>query len=57
MRNKEFVIVFMLSAAIVMAGCAQTVYERKQDKENPADVGMETKVKLEGPRAVMETKF
>lgn len=57
MKNKELIMIIMLGAAIVLTGCAQTVYERKQDKENPTDLGMETKMKLEGPRAVMETRF
>jgi len=41
----------------ILAGCAQTIYERKKDEANPLDQGVETKFKLEGPSAVMETKF
>lgn len=44
-------------ACLILSGCSQTIYERKKDENNQLDQGIETKVKLEGPRAVMETKF
>ena len=42
---------------LILEGCSQTIYERKKDETNPLDQGVETKVKLEGPRAVMVTEF
>lgn len=47
----------VLITCLMLAGCSHTIYERQKDADNPLDQGVETKVKLEGPRAVMETKF
>ena len=41
----------------ILAGCSSVIYERKKDETKPLDEGVETKLKLEGPRAVMQTKF
>jgi len=47
----------VLILCLMLAGCSHTIYKREKDGTNPLDQGVETKVKLEGPRAVMETKF
>ena len=47
----------IMGACLILSGCSQTIYERKKDENNRLDQGVETKVKLEGPRAVMETRF
>lgn len=58
MKPVKFIcVIIILIISTVLTGCSQTVYERKKDETNPSDQGLETKVKLEGPRAVMETKF
>jgi len=41
----------------ILEGCSTTVYQRQRDEKNPIDQGMESKLKLQGPRAVLETKF
>ena len=50
-------ILLALILCLMLVGCSHTIYEREKDETNPLDQGVETKVKLEGPRAVMETKF
>lgn len=50
-------ILFASISLAALNGCSHTVYERQKDESNPNDQGMESKIKLEGPRAVMETKF
>jgi len=47
----------ILIVSTLLAGCAQTVYERRKDEKNPSDQGVETQLKLEGPTAKMETRF
>lgn len=51
----------LLMAALVFSsvlyGCSTVIYERKKDETKPMDEGIETKLKLQGPKAVMQTKF
>jgi len=49
--------VTVVALAQFLAGCSTVVYERKKDASNPADEGVETSLKLQGPKAVMKTQF
>ncbi len=43
--------------ASAMSGCSTVIYERKKDDKKPVDEGVETRLKLQGPRAVVQTQF
>ncbi len=51
------IIITLIGVSNFMIGCSTTVYQRQRDDSNPVDQGVESKLKLQGPRAVLETKF
>jgi uncharacterized alpha/beta hydrolase family protein len=57
MKKNLIKTIIIITVSIFLSSCSRTLYERKKDDKNPADQGVETQVKLQGPRAVMETTF
>ncbi len=56
MRLIPIIVAFILICNI-LEGCSTTVYQRQRNDKDPVDQGVESKLKLQGPRAVLETKF
>ena len=47
----------VFTVVMFLAGCSTVIYERKKDEKNPMDEGMQTSLKLQGPKAVVKTQF
>lgn len=51
------IVAALVLVSSVLVGCSTVIYNRGKDETKPMDEGVETSLKLQGPKAVMQTKF